>query len=227
MSNLDFRKTWAEAFGSMQPKVVCVGLNYADHANESGAEAPKAPLLFGKFANTLCGDGDAIVLPPDGGHVDAEAELAVVIGSVASHVPVERVHEVIAGYTCGNDVSARDVQVGDGQWFRGKGYDTFCPVGPRVVPAAELDPSDLRIQQRLNGEVLQDDRTSSLIFDVPYLVSYISRAITLESGDVILTGTPVGVGVFRDPKVPLRPGDVVEVEIEGIGVLRNEVRAEA
>ena len=132
---------------------------------------------------------------------------------------------MIAGYTCGNDVSARDVQFGDGQWFRGKGYDTFCPVGPRVVPAVELDPSDLRIQQRLNGEVLQDDRTSSLIFDVPYLVSYISRAITLEPGDLILTGTPVGVGVFRDPKVALAPGDVVEVEIEGIGVLRNEVRA--
>ena len=129
------------------------------------------------------------------------------------------------GYTCANDVSARDVQFGDGQWFRGKGFDTFCPIGPKIVPAGELDPSDLRIQQRLNGEVLQDDRTTALIFDIPYLVSYISQAITLEPGDLILTGTPVGVGVFREPKVALAAGDVVEVEIEGIGILRNEVRA--
>ena len=149
------------------------------------------------------------------------------IGAVASRVAVEQVPEVIAGYTCGNDVSARDVQFGDGQWFRGKGFDTFCPIGPRIVPAAELDPSDLRIQQRLNGEVLQDDRTTALIFDIPYLVSYISQAITLEPGDLILTGTPVGVGVFREPKVALAAGDVVEVEIEGIGILRNEVRAAA
>ena len=225
MSNQTFRSEWAAQFGSAQPKIVCVGLNYTDHTNESGFKAPSSPLLFGKFANTLCGDGDPIVLPPDGGHVDAEAELAVVIGSRASRVAVERAHEVVAGYTCANDVSARDVQFGDGQWFRGKGFDTFCPVGPRVVPAGELEPADLRIQQRLNGELLQDDRTSALIFDVPYLVSYISHAITLEPGDLILTGTPVGVGVFRDPKLPLRAGDVVEVEIEGIGVLRNEVRA--
>jgi 2-keto-4-pentenoate hydratase/2-oxohepta-3-ene-1,7-dioic acid hydratase in catechol pathway len=225
MSNEEFRRAWAAQFGSAQPKIVCVGLNYGDHTNESGFEAPSSPLLFGKFANTLGGDGDPIVLPPDVGHVDAEAELAVVIGAPASRVAVERAHEVIAGYTCANDVSAREVQFGDGQWFRGKGFDTFCPVGPRVVPAGELDPSDLRIQQRLNGELLQDDRTSALIFGIPYLVSYISHAITLERGDLILTGTPVGVGVFRDPKLPLRPGDVVEVEIEGIGVLRNEVRA--
>ena len=227
MSNEEFRKSWAAQFGSSQPKIVCVGLNYSDHTDESGFEAPKAPLLFGKFANTLCGDGDSIALPPEGGHVDAEAELAVVIGSLASRVPVERANEVIAGYTCGNDVSAREIQFGDGQWFRGKGFDTFCPVGPRIVPAGELEPSDLRIQQRLNGEILQDSRTSSLIFDVPYLVSYISQAITLEPGDLILTGTPFGVGVFRDPKVPLRPGDVVEIEIEGIGILRNEVSAAA
>ena len=225
MSNEAFREAWAAQYGSSNPKIVCVGLNYHDHTNESGFQAPTSPLLFGKFANTLSGDGDAIVLPPGSGHVDAEAELAVVIGSTASHVPAERAHEVIAGYTCGNDVSARDIQFGDGQWFRGKGYDSFCPIGPRVVPAGELDPSNLRIQQRLNGEVLQDASTSDLIFDVPYLVSYISQAITLEPGDLILTGTPVGVGVFRDPKVPLRAGDVVEVEIEGIGVLRNEVRA--
>jgi 2-keto-4-pentenoate hydratase/2-oxohepta-3-ene-1,7-dioic acid hydratase in catechol pathway len=131
----------------------------------------------------------------------------------------------IFGYTCANDVSARDAQFGDGQWFRGKGFDTFCPVGPRIVPAAELDPSDLQIQQRLNGDMLQDSRTSDLIFDVPTLVGYISQVITLEAGDLILTGTPEGVGVFREPKIALAPGDVVEIEIEGIGVLRNEVSA--
>jgi 2-keto-4-pentenoate hydratase/2-oxohepta-3-ene-1,7-dioic acid hydratase in catechol pathway len=155
------------------------------------------------------------VLPPDIGHVDAEAELAVVIGEEGR----------IFGYACANDVSARDAQFGDGQWFRGKGFDTFCPVGPRIVPAAELDPSDLRIQQRLNGELLQDSRTSDLIFDVPTLVAYVSQVITLEHGDLILTGTPEGVGVFREPKVALKSGDVVEIEIEGIGVLRNEVTA--
>jgi 2-keto-4-pentenoate hydratase/2-oxohepta-3-ene-1,7-dioic acid hydratase in catechol pathway len=207
--------------------VVCVGLNYHSHATESNAELPKAPLLFGKFATTLVEDGDPIVLPPEIGHVDAEAELALVIGRVARNVSADEALGFLAGYTCANDVSARDAQFGDGQWFRGKGFDTFCPIGPRVVPADELDASDLRIQQRLNGEVLQDSRTSDLIFGVPELVSYASHALTLEPGDLILTGTPAGVGVFRKPKVTLEPGDVVEVEIEKIGVLRSEVRATA
>jgi len=212
---VSIRDEWSERFGRRDPKIVCVGLNYGAHAGESGGELPKAPLLFGKFANTLVGDGDAIVLPPNIGHVDAEAELAVVMGKRGS----------IFGYTCANDVSARDAQFGDGQWFRGKGFDTFCPVGPRIVAAGDLDPSDLRIQQRLNGDVLQDSRTSDLIFDIPTLVAYITQAIELEPGDLILTGTPEGVGVFRDPKIALAAGDVVEIEIEGIGVLRNEVRA--
>ncbi len=223
MSNETFRADWAARFGSASPKVICVGLNYADHTDESGFEAPKAPLLFGKFANTLCGDGDPILLPAGVGHVDAEAELALVIGARAHALPAEEAAAVIAGYTVANDVSARDYQFGDGQWFRGKGLDSFCPVGPRVVPASELDPFDLRVSQRLNGELIQDARTSSLIFDIPTLVSYISHAITLERGDLILTGTPVGVGYFRDPKVALAAGDVVEVEVEGIGVLRNPV----
>jgi 2-keto-4-pentenoate hydratase/2-oxohepta-3-ene-1,7-dioic acid hydratase in catechol pathway len=227
MSNSSFRNDWQARFGRPEPKVVCVGLNYFDHATESKGEPPKAPLLFGKFANTLCGDGDAIVLPDGVGHVDGEAELAVVIGRTASRVPAGDAFEFVAGYTCANDVSARDYQFGDGQWFRGKGLDTFCPVGPLIVPRDELDPADLRIQQRLNGELLQDSRTSQLIFDIPTLVSYISAAITLEPGDLILTGTPEGVGVFRDPKVTLVSGDMVEVEIEGIGVLRNDVRAGA
>jgi 2-keto-4-pentenoate hydratase/2-oxohepta-3-ene-1,7-dioic acid hydratase in catechol pathway len=227
MSNEAFRAAWASRYGTSDPKVVCVGLNYADHTNESGFEAPKAPLLFGKFANTLCGQGDAIVLPAGVGHVDAEAELALVMGARARAVSVADAAGVVAGFTCANDVSAREAQFGDGQWFRGKGFDSFCPVGPEVVPFAELDPSDLRIQQRLNGEVIQDARTSALIFGIPFLVSYISQAITLERGDLILTGTPVGVGYFREPRLALRPGDVVEVEVEGIGTLRNEVREAA
>lgn len=220
----DFETEWQERFGRTEPKLVCVGLNYRDHASEGGAELPKAPLMFAKFANTICADGDAIVLPERIGHVDAEAELAVVIGEVARNVPVGSAYDVIAGYTCANDVSARDAQFGDGQWFRGKGYDTFCPLGPRVVAASELaDPGDLRIIQRLNGEVLQDSRTSSLIFDVPTLIAYASNVMTLLPGDLILTGTPDGVGVFRDPKITLKPGDRVEVDVEGIGVLSNPV----
>jgi len=219
------REQWGDRFGRPDPKIVCVGLNYRDHAGESKMELPKAPLLFGKFANALCGDGDAIVLPDGIGHVDAEAELAVVIGEGASHVPEAKAFDVVAGYTCANDVSARDAQFGDGQWFRGKSLDTFCPVGPSIVDAADFDPADVRIQQRLNGQVLQDSRTSYLIFDIPTLVAYVTRFIALERGDLILTGTPEGVGVFRDPKVAMKPGDVVEVEVDGIGVLRNDVRA--
>ena len=220
-----FQSEWQERFGRTEPKVLCVGLNYSDHADESGMKRPAAPLLFGKFANTICGDGDAIVLPANIGHVDAEAEMADVIGEIAHGVPVASAYDVIAGYTCANDVSARDAQFGDGQWFRGKGFDTFCPIGPRFVTASELgNPGDLRVCQRLNGEVLQDARTSSLIFDVPQLVAYTSSVVTLLPGDLILTGTPDGVGVFRDPKISLRAGDVVEVEVERIGLLSNVVQ---
>ena len=207
----------------LHPKIVCVGLNYRFHTTETGMEAPKEPLLFAKFANTLCGDGDAIVLDPRLGHVDAEAELAVIIGQRVSRIPEARAMEVIAAYTCANDVSARDVQFGDGQWFRGKGFDSFCPIGPTLVPADVLDPTDIRVSQRLNGELLQESRTSQLIFPIPMLVSYISYALTLEPGDIILTGTPDGVGFFREPKVPLANGDIVEVEVEGIGILRNTI----
>jgi 2,4-didehydro-3-deoxy-L-rhamnonate hydrolase len=225
MSNETIRDEWQSRFGRRDPKIVCVGLNYRDHAEEQGVELPKAPLLFAKFASALCRDGDAIVLPGGIGHVDGEAELAVVIGRTAHRVSADDALDVVFGWTCANDVSARDAQFGDGQWFRGKGYDTFCPVGPGIVPRDELDPSDVRIVQRLNGEALQDSRTSVLIFGIPELIAYISNVLTLEPGDLILTGTPSGVGVFRDPKVSLAPGDVVEVEVEGIGVLRNEVRA--
>ncbi len=223
MSNQSVRDRWQERFGRSEPKVICIGLNYHAHAVEGGREVlPEAPLLFGKFASTLVGDGDAIELPEGIGHVDAEAELAVVIGETAHRVSEADALGLVAGYTCANDVSARDAQFGDVQWFRGKGFDTFCPVGPQIV---ELDDaSDLRVVQRLNGEVLQDARTSALIFAIPTLIAYVSNVLTLEPGDLILTGTPEGVGVFRDPKVTLKPGDVVEVEVEGVGVLRNDVR---
>jgi 2-keto-4-pentenoate hydratase/2-oxohepta-3-ene-1,7-dioic acid hydratase in catechol pathway len=225
MSNASVRAEWRERFGRPEPKIVCVGLNYLDHAAEGDAELPKAPLLFAKLPNTLCADGDAIELPAGVGHVDGEAELAVVIGRTARNVAVDDALDVVFGWTCANDVSARDAQFGDGQWFRGKSYDTFCPVGPRIVERRDLGASDLAIVQRVNGEVLQEARTSQLIFGIAELVAYVTAFATLEPGDLILTGTPAGVGVFRDPKVTLLPGDVVEVEIEGIGVLRNPVAA--
>ena len=224
MSNQSFRSDWATRYGNPSPKIVCVGLNYSDHTAESGFEAPKAPLLFGKYANTLCGDGDTIVLPPGGGHVDAEAELAVVIGSPASRVERRgrprrgrRLHLRERRQPPRHPVRRRPV-------VPRQGVRHVLPGRPATsCPSASSTPSDLRIQQRLNGEVLQDSRTSFLIFGVPELVSYISAAVTLEPGDLILTGTPVGVGVFREPKVALQPGDEVEIEIEGIGILHNRV----
>lgn len=215
---------WSGRFGRREPKIICVGLNYHDHAGEQHVEVPDEPLLFAKTANTLCGNGDPIILPPQDGHVDAEAELAVVIGRTARNVSVEEALDVVAGYTCANDVSARDIQFKDGQWFRGKSFDTFCPIGPTFVPSGKIgDAGDLRIVQRVNGEVLQDSRTSLLIFDVSSLVAFASEVLTLQPGDLILTGTPAGVGFFREPKQSLRPGDEVEIEIERIGVLRNPV----
>lgn len=221
----DWREDWQSRFGRTEPKIVCVGLNYTDHAAEQGARLPANPLLFAKFANALCGDGEDIVVPAGIGHVDAEAELCVVIGREARDVPEDDALDVVHGYLCGNDVSARDLQFADRQWFRGKSRDTFCPVGPGIVPVGELgDAGDLRVVQRLNGETLQDSRTSNLIFGVRRLVTFVSHALTLLPGDLIMTGTPAGVGVFRDPKLSLRPGDVVEVEVEDIGALTNHVR---
>lgn len=226
MRAAEIGRVWHERFGRTEPKLICVGLNYRDHAEEQGVELPIEPLLFGKFANTLCDPGAPIVLPREGGHVDAEAELAVVIGRRARLASPDDALEVVAGYTCANDVSARDLQFRDGQWLRAKSFDTFCPLLPELRPVEELgDAGDLRIVQRLNGEALQDSRTSLLIFGVRELVAHASAVFTLEPGDVILTGTPAGVGVFRDPKVSLRPGDEVEIEIEAIGTLRNPVVA--
>jgi 2-keto-4-pentenoate hydratase/2-oxohepta-3-ene-1,7-dioic acid hydratase in catechol pathway len=210
-------------------KIICVGLNYRAHAAEhDGREPPAEPLLFGKFPNARIRDGEAIVLPPEATHVDAEAELAIVIGSRVRRVSEDDALDAVAGYLCANDVSARNLQFGDGQWLRGKSFDTFCPVGPgEPVPVSELgDGSGLRVVQRLNGETIQDGNTRDLIFPVRRLVAHASAVFTLEPGDLILSGTPEGVGYFREPRLPLRDGDVVEVEVEGIGVLRNPVVAE-
>ena len=205
-------------------KIICVGRNYAEHAAELGDDPPTEPLLFGKFDNTLIGPGAPIVLPPEATHVDAEAELAVEIGVAGHRIAEADALSHVRGYRCANDVSARNIQYSESQWARAKGFDTFCPLGDRLVPVSALgDGAGLRVVQRLNGEVLQDGSTSDLIFAVPFLVSYISAVFTLEPGDLILTGTPPGVGWAREPKVSLVDGDVVEVEVEGIGVLSNPV----
>src|SRR4051794_36689114 len=207
-------------------KIICVGRNYAAHAAELGDEPPSAPLLFGKFDNTLVGPGEAIIIPSEATHVDAEAELCVEIGVGGHRISEAQALDHVRGYRCANDISARNIQYSESQWTRAKGFDTFCPVGDTLVPVSELgDGSGLRVVQRLNGDVLQDGNTRDLIFDVPFLIAYVSRVFTLEPGDLILTGTPPGVGWARDPKVSLKDGDVVEVEVEGIGVLSNPVAA--
>ena len=206
-------------------KIICVGLNYRDHAEEQGAELPNAPLLFAKWPNALIGPGEAIVIPPLVQQADYEAELGVVIGATVRNVSKENAFEAVRGYVCANDVSARDLQFADGQWSRGKSPDTFCPVGP-LVPASEVpDPHNLRIRAIVSGEVLQDSTTANLIFGVDEIIAYIAQTMTLDPGDLILTGTPAGVGVFRTPKRLLRDGDVVTIEIEGLGELTNPVRA--
>jgi 2-keto-4-pentenoate hydratase/2-oxohepta-3-ene-1,7-dioic acid hydratase in catechol pathway len=210
-------------------KILCIGLNYADHARETGKEPPPEPVVFSKFVTALIADGDAIVLPRLSQKVDYEAELVVVIGRRGRHISKERALEYVAGYACGHDVSARDwqQQKPGGQWLLGKSFDTFAPLGPELVTADEVgDVSDLRISMRINGKTMQDSRTSQLIFGVAELVSYLSGVVTLAPGDLIYTGTPPGVGVARKPPVYLQPGDVAEVEIERIGVLRNLVSRE-
>src|SRR3970040_2118791 len=198
-------------------KIVCVGLNYHDHAEEQGAELPEEPLLFAKWPTALIGPGDPIVIPPLATKCDYEAELGGVIVEKVRGVSKENALEAVRGYLCANDVSARDLQFSDGQWTRAKSVDTFCPVGPQLVRAAQTpDPHDLRIRAIVSGEVLQDSTTANLIFGVDEIVSYASQTMTLEPGDLVLTGTPAGVGVFRDPQRLLQPGDEVTIEIERI-----------
>jgi 5-carboxymethyl-2-hydroxymuconate isomerase len=206
-------------------KIVCVGLNYRDHAEEQGVELPQAPLFFAKYTTALIGPGDPIVIPPLVQQCDYEAELGVVIGAAVKRVSKENALEAVRGYVVANDVSARDLQFADGQWTRGKSPDTFCPVGP-LVPASEVpDPHALRIRAIVSGETLQDSNTSNLIFGIDEIISFASQTSTLEPGDLILTGTPAGVGVFRDPKRLLRPGDTVTIRIDGVGEITNPVVA--
>jgi 2-keto-4-pentenoate hydratase/2-oxohepta-3-ene-1,7-dioic acid hydratase in catechol pathway len=193
-------------------KVVAVARNYPEHAAEMGNPVPEAPMLFFKPATSVIGPGDPIPLPEGSSRVDHEAELAVVIGRLCRRVSEEDAPRYVLGYTCANDVTARDWQESDGQWARAKGSDGFCPLGPWIE--SELDPADLRVSSRVNGEARQSGRTSDMRFPPAALVAYVSRTITLLPGDVLLTGTPPGVG-------PMRPGDRIEVEVEGVGVLEN------
>jgi 5-carboxymethyl-2-hydroxymuconate isomerase len=206
-------------------KIACVGLNYHDHARETGMAAPERPLIFAKFPSSLVGPGAAIEWPEGlTEQVDWEVELAVVIGRRTRHVSESEALDVIFGYTAANDVSARDLQFADQQWVRAKSIDSFCPLGPVIVTPDEFgDPQDKRLVTRVNGETMQDSTTAEMIFSVAEIVSFLSRACTLEPGDLILTGTPWGVGGFRDPPVFLKPGDTVEVEVEDVGVLANNV----
>ncbi|HYH93841.1 MAG TPA: fumarylacetoacetate hydrolase family protein [Candidatus Saccharimonadales bacterium] len=225
-------------------KIVCVGLNYREHVAEGGRKAPTRPLLFGKFANAVVADGEAVIRPPGTRALDLEVELGVVIGRRARRIPAALAMDHVAGYVVVNDISARDWQgtpqalapgeSGDGQWLRAKGSDTFLPMGPVMVTPDEVDPRDgLRLRSwRITPDgiehPMQDGTTADLVWDIPTLIAFISNAITLEPGDVIATGTPSGVGVFREPPVFLEPGDRVRCEIEGIGTVENPiVEAEA
>lgn len=209
-------------------KVIAVGLNYKDHAAEANVPIPTAPVLFTKWTTSLIASGQAIVIPIGVTKTDWEAELAVVIGKTASHVAQEEALTYVSGYTVMNDVSDREAQSNDGQWVRAKSYDTFGPIGPRIVSPEEIgDPHNLKIEARLNGKTMQSSNTSNLIFNIPFLISYISQRITLEPGDVITTGTPHGVGAFYNPPIFMKSGDVIEIEIEKIGILRNHVIAES
>jgi 2-keto-4-pentenoate hydratase/2-oxohepta-3-ene-1,7-dioic acid hydratase in catechol pathway len=212
---------WREAqlLWPVEPsKIVCIGRNYAAHAKELGNEAPKEPLLFLKPPSALMGPGGVIKLPPESERVEHEAELGVVIGRRARDVKKEHALSYVYGYTCVGDITARDLQKKDGQWARAKGFDTFCPVGPWIE--TELDPGNVAVKCRVNGETRQDGTTANMIFDVPTLIAYASRMMTLEAGDLLVTGTPEGVG-------PLAAGDKVEIEIGGVGVLRLGVGRDA
>jgi 2-keto-4-pentenoate hydratase/2-oxohepta-3-ene-1,7-dioic acid hydratase in catechol pathway len=205
-------------------KILAIGRNYAEHAAEGGAELPKAPLLFNKLPNALSAHNAPIVLPTISEQVDFEAELAVIIGRTAKRVSEGEALDYVFGYSLINDVSARDLQFGDGQWTRGKSLDTFAPLGPFITTRDEIeDVQTLKIEGVLNGEVMQSSNTARMIFQVAYLVSYLSQGITLQPGDVIASGTPDGVGIFRKPPVLLKAGDVFEVKIEKVGTLRNPV----
>ena len=205
-------------------KLICIGLNYRDHAKESNMPIPEKPVVFSKFSSAVIAPGEPVVIPATSKQVDYEAELAVVIGRRAKNVKADRAYDYVLGYTAFNDVTARDFQFGDGQWQRGKSCDTFAPMGQTIVTTDTItDPHKLSIKLTLNGETMQDSNTDQLIFGVPRLIEFISESITLEPGDVIATGTPPGVGFARKPPVFLKPGDQMEIYIEGMGGLGNPV----
>jgi 2-keto-4-pentenoate hydratase/2-oxohepta-3-ene-1,7-dioic acid hydratase in catechol pathway len=207
----------ARLLAPVQPgKIICVGRNYAEHAREQNVEVPEIPLLFLKPPSAVIGPGETILLPPQSRQVEHEGELAVVIGRAGRWIQAEHALEYVLGYTMANDVTARDLQRRDGQWTRGKGFDTFCPLGPWIE--TDLDPADVLVQTRVNGEMRQMASTREMMFPVEQLIAFISSVMTLQPGDVILTGTPAGIG-------PLTPGDVVEVTVEGVGSLSNPVAA--
>ncbi|MGD1968587.1 MAG: fumarylacetoacetate hydrolase family protein [Desulfobacterales bacterium] len=207
-------------------KIICLGLNYVDHREESGFEKPQKPLLFSKTPNALTGPFDPIILPRSSNQIDWEVELAVVIGRAGKRISAQDAIEHVAGFSVLNDVSGRQAQFSDAQWFRGKSFDTFAPMGPALVTVDEFDNvHNLRLTARVNGEIMQDGSSADMIFDIPTLIAYISEDITLWPGDIISTGTPSGVGIFRDPPVLLKAGDVVECEVEGIGCIRNSIKA--
>jgi 2-keto-4-pentenoate hydratase/2-oxohepta-3-ene-1,7-dioic acid hydratase in catechol pathway len=209
------------------PKIICIGLNYRDHAEETGLAIPSVPTVFAKFPTAVTGHGHPIVLPKNSEKPDYEAELAVVIGKGGRHIPESNWREHVFGYTNLNDVSARDFQMATSQWMIGKTFDTFAPMGPAIVTADEIeDPHQLAISLSIGGEVLQDSNTSNLIFRIPQLIAYLSSVFTLEPGDIIATGTPAGVGFARKPPRYLKAGDEVTVRIQGIGDLVNPVVAE-
>jgi len=220
-------EAWLHAPITRPQKIIAIGLNYEDHAAETGGEAPEKPIVFAKYPNTIIGPGEAIRIPPITEQADYEAELAVVIGRPAKNVSQSEALDYVFGYTNANDVSSRDLQFSEGgQWTRSKSIDTFAPIGPYIATREELpDPQNLSIRCVLNGETMQDSTTANMIFPVAELVSFLSTGMTLMPGDLILTGTPAGVGFVREPKVFLKAGDEVTIEIEGLGALTNPVEA--
>ncbi len=203
-------------------KIICLGKNYAEHAKEGGFDTPEKPLLFCKTPNTVNGPFDPIVFPKSCGQIDWEVELAIVIGKKGKRISPKEAFNYIAGFTIMNDVSGREAQFGDGQWFRGKSFDTFAPLGPAIVTPDEIgDINNLCLKTLVDGKVMQEGSTKDLIFDIPHIMEYISSDITLLPGDIISTGTPSGVGVFRDPPVFLKPGNIVECRIDSIGQIKN------
>jgi 2-keto-4-pentenoate hydratase/2-oxohepta-3-ene-1,7-dioic acid hydratase in catechol pathway len=209
-------------------KIICLGLNYLDHNEESGFEKPQRPLLFSKTPNALTGPFDPIMLPQSCDQIDWEVELAVVLGRTGKRIAAEDALDYVAGFSVLNDVSGRQAQFSDSQWFRGKSFDTFAPMGPALVTIDEIENfQNLKLTARVNGEIMQDGNSADMIFDIPTIIAFISQDITLWPGDIISTGTPSGVGIFRDPPVLLKAGDVVECRVENVGTIRNTIEAES